>query len=393
MKQTLSPNQGIKRGVLWMWTLISGITVANLYYSQPVLNKIATELNISELTANNISIATQLGYASGLLFIVPLGDLFKATKILTVSFISLIISLAITAVSTHLYTLIITSFIIGACSVMPHIFIPMASQFSKPQRKTQNVGMLLSGLLTGILTSRVISGFVGEHFSWRVMYGIATLSSLLCLLAIWFYMPKSSQNFSGSYGSLMKSLYTIAKENKLLQNVSLRAALCFASFQGMWAMLAFKMCSEPFYANNDIIGLLGFCGIVGAITASSVGGAVNKLGARNFHFIGCFIIVLSWTIMWIFQNSYVGFITGILLIDAGIQCIQLSNQSKALSLLPSAANRVNTIFMTSFFLGASFGTFIAGVCWANWKWNGVVIAGIVLTLLSFIITIGYKKND
>ena len=183
------------------------------------------------------------------------------------------------------------------------------------------------------------------------------------------------------------------KENKLLQNVSLRAALCFASFQGMWAMLAFKMCSEPFYANNDIIGLLGFCGIVGAITASSVGGAVNKLGARNFHFIGCFIIVLSWTIMWIFQNSYVGFITGILLIDAGIQCIQLSNQSKALSLLPSAANRVNTIFMTSFFLGASFGTFIAGVCWANWKWNGVVVAGIALTLFSFIITIGYKKND
>ena len=182
MKQTLVPNKGISTSLLWIMAIISGVTVANLYFNQPVLNMISTELGISSLTANWLPIITQLGYAVGLLFIIPLGDLVQIRKILTVNFTLLAISLLATALTSNIYTLLFTSFIIGAGSVMPHIFIPMASQFSTPERKTQNVGILLGGLLTGILASRVVSGIMGEHFGWRAIYYVATVLMAVCLL-------------------------------------------------------------------------------------------------------------------------------------------------------------------------------------------------------------------
>ena len=214
----------------------------------------------------------------------------------------------------------------------------------------------------------------------------------LCLLVIVKWLPQTPTNFNGSYASLMKSVLSLMTGNKVLRNVSLRAALCFGGFQGMWAVLAFKMSQEPFNANSDIIGLLGLCGMVGAVTASSVGGAINRYGIKTFHLIGCAILLISWAAMFFFQNDYAGIIFGIVAIDAGMQCIQLSNQSRALSLIPHAANRINTIFMTTFFLGASLGTFIAGVCWTEYGWNGVVAAGIVMTVLSVLMTLFPGKD-
>ena len=392
MKQTLVPNKGISTSLLWIMAIISGVTVANLYFNQPVLNMISTELGISSLTANWLPIITQLGYAVGLLFIIPLGDLVQVRRILTVNFTLLAISLLATALTSNIYTLLFTSFIIGAGSVMPHIFIPMASQYSTPERKTQNVGILLGGLLTGILASRVVSGIMGEHFGWRAIYYVATVLMAVCLVVILKMLPSSPSTFQGSYASLMKSMFGLVKNNKILQNVSLRAALCFGCFQGMWAVLVFKMSGEPFYASNDTIGLLGLCGMMGALTATSIGRYINKLGVRTFHLIGCGVLIASWLVMYIFQNSYLGMIIGIIAIDGGMQCIQLSNQSKALSLVPQATNRVNTIFMTTFFLGASLGTFIAGFCWNKWAWEGVAFSGIIMTLLSVLLTFSMKEK-
>ena len=149
----------------------------------------------------------------------------------------------------------------------------------------------------------------------------------------------------------------------------------------MWSCLAFKMGQAPFHANSDIIGLLGLCGVAGALTASFVGKYVKRVGVRRFNFIGCGLILFSWLLFFVGENTYLGIILGIIIIDIGMQCIQLSNQTSIFELSPRASNRINTIFMTTYFVGGSLGTFLAGTFWQLHGWHGVI--GIGATPVSY----------
>ena len=190
----------------------------------------------------------------------------------------------------------------------------------------------------------------------------------------------------------MKSLFSLIKDYPALRIYSIRAGIAFGSFLAMWSCLAFKMGEAPFYANSDVIGILGLCGIAGALTASFVGKYVKKVEIRNFNFIGCGLILCAWASLYFCGNTYAGIIAGVILIDIGMQCIQLSNQTSIFDICPSASNRVNTIFMTTYFVGGSLGTFLAGSCWHTWGWAGVTGIGAGLTMLSLLITICHKER-
>ena len=390
MNYSLKDNQGIPASLLWTLSVIAALSVANLYYNQPLLNQISKDLAVSEFTANLIPMTTQLGYALGLLFIIPLGDLYERRTIITVNFLLLAFSMCAIAISPDIHYVLAASVITGICSVMPQIFIPIASQFSHPDHKARNVGILVSGLLTGILGSRVISGIVGEYWGWRTMYYIASALMICCLFIVRKTLPEMPSNFKGTYKGLMSSLLTLFASLPAIRIVSIRAALCFGSFLTLWACLAFKLSGAPFYAGNNIIGLLGLCGIAGALTASFVGSYVRKCGVRNLNYIGDALMILAWIIMLVLQDYYIGFIIGIIIIDIGMQCVQISNQTCALSLAPQAANRANTIFMTTYFIGGSIGTFLAGSSWHLMNWNGVVFTGIGLVICSLCITLFSK---
>ena len=386
MKQILKENGGLPASILWTLAIVAGISVANLYYNQPLLNMIRQELGVSEFKTNLISMITQIGYALGLLFIIPLGDLYQRKNIIITNFSILIVSLLTIALAPN-----IASLFTGICSVIPQIFIPIASQFSKPENKGRNVGIVVSGLLTGILASRVISGFIGELFGWREMYYIAAGMMLICGIVVVKVLPDIKPTFSGKYSELMKSLFLLLKEYPQLRIYSIRAALAFGSFLAMWSCLAFKMGQAPFHANSNVIGMLGLCGIAGALSASLVGKYVRRIGVRRFNFIGCGLILFAWFLLFVGENTYFGIVAGIIIIDIGMQCIQLSNQTSLFSLCPSASNRINTIFMTTYFIGGSFGTFLAGTFWQSFGWYGVIGTGVILTSCSLFITLFSRK--
>ena len=391
MKQTLKENGGLPASILWTLAIVAGISVANLYYNQPLLNMIRHDLGVSEFKTNLIAMVTQIGYALGLLFIIPLGDLYQRKKIIVTNFAILIVSLLTIALAPNIHIILIASFLTGICSVIPQIFVPIASQFSKPENKGRNVGIVISGLLTGILASRVVSGIVGEYMGWRFIYFIAVGLMVVCLLIIIRILPDLPSNYQGSYAGLMKSLFSIVKKYPQLRIASLRAGFSFGSFLAMWSCLAFKMEQAPFFAGNNIIGMLGLCGIAGALTASSIGRFINTVGVKRLTYIGCSLIISAWIVLYAGQYSYAGIIAGILLIDIGMQCIQLSNQTSAFALCPQASNRINTIFMTTYFIGGSTGTFLAGTFWQWFGWTGVVGTGILLTSCSLLINIFAKK--
>lgn len=391
MKYELKENGGLPATMLWTLALVAGVSVANLYYNQPLLNLIRYDLQVSEFQSNLIAMITQVGYALGLLLIVPLGDLYPRKRILLANFSILVISLLVIATASHIYQVWVASLLTGICSMIPQIFVPIASQFSRPENKGRNVGMVISGLLMGILASRVISGWVGDIWGWRFMYYAAAGLMVICALAVIHVLPDIRPSFQGKYSQLMASLWPLLRDYPALRIYALRSGLAFGSFLAMWSCLAFKMSCAPFFAGSDVVGYLGLCGIAGAMTASFVGQAVKRVGVRRFNFLGCALILLAWGCLSWGGNHYAGIVAGVLLIDIGMQCIQLSNQTSIFELCPSASNRVNTIFMTTYFAGGSLGTLFAGICWDANGWTGVTWAGIGLILGSLLLTAGTKR--
>ena len=294
MKHELKENAGLPAYMLWTFAIVAGVSVANLYYNQPLLNLIRHDLQVSEFQTNLIAMITQVGYALGLLFIVPLGDLYRRKRIVLFNFLLLVVSLFSMAVATHIYQVWAASLVTGICSMIPQIFVPIASQFSRPEHKGRNVGIVISGLLTGILASRVVSGWVGDVFGWRAMYYAASAFMIVCACVVWAVLPDIRPTFQGKYRKLMGSLWPIVRDYPALRIYALRSGLAFGSFLAMWSCLSFKMSGAPFFAGSDVVGYLGLCGIAGALTASFVGQAVKRVGVRRFNYLGCVLFLLAW---------------------------------------------------------------------------------------------------
>ena len=387
----LREDAGFSRSLLLTLAVIAGVSVANLYYNQPLLEMLRTELRTSTLEANHIALFTQGGYALGLFFIIPLADLVSRRRIVLVNFSVLVLSLLAIAAARNIVTIQFFSFLTGLCSVMPHIFIPFAAQYSRPADKSRNVGIILSGLLSGILASRVVGGAGGEARGWRGMYCIAAGLMVLSALVSLRVLPDTPRNFTGGYGARMRSLATLVRRYAALRLHALRAALAFGSFMCFWASLAFKMAEAPFHAGSNVVGLLGLCGIAGAVTASRVGVYIPRFSVRRLSAAGSLLQLVAWGLFGAGAGSYAAIIAGIVLIDIGMQAIQLCNQTPLFGLEPQASNRINTLFMSIYFIGGAFGTLLSGLTWSRWGWPGVVAAGAVLALASLLTTLRPKR--
>lgn len=391
MKAMLKEGAGLSNGLLCTLAIIAGVSVANLYYNQPLLDMLRQDLGTTTLAANHVALFSQLGYALGLLFIIPLADLFSRRRIVLVNFLLLAVSLLAIATASDIRVIHGFSLVTGVCSVIPQIFIPLAAQYSRPEYKNRNVGIVLSGLLTGILASRVVSGVVGELFGWREMYFAAAGLMVVSAAVVLYVLPDARPNFRGTYAALMKSLLTIVRRYPTLRLYSVRAALAFGSFLCFWASLAFKMAQAPFYAGSNVVGMLGLCGIAGALMATFAGKYIRRVGVRRFNYIGVGLQILAWLLFFFGADSYAALVAGIVVVDIGMQCIQLSNQATLFELDPSASNRINTIFMSTYFAGGSLGTLLSGAAWSLYGWTGVVAAGILLSSASLLVTLCTKK--
>ncbi|MDR1501737.1 MAG: MFS transporter [Prevotella sp.] len=373
--------QYLAKSTLWLMAVGAGLVVANNYYNQPLLGMIAKEFGESEAAVSRVAMFTQIGYAAGLLLIIPLGDMFKRKKIVLTDFIFIILSLLIFAFSKSLSVMIAASFFIGLTSVVPQIFVPIAAQLSAPEEKGRNVGIVMSGLLIGILASRVFSGLLGEYLGWReVFYIAAGMMVVLGVLIAWL-LPDMQPTFKGTYSQLMGSIFRYTKEIPSLRLASLRGALGFGSFSIFWTTLTFRLEQAPFFQGSDVAGSLGLVGIVGALAASVTGSVSGKVNKNKIILIACLLMLLSWGIFGFSGNTYIGLIAGIILLDMGLQGMHVTNQTIVFSTHPEASNRLNTVYMVSYFIGGSLGTFLGGIAWQYYGWNGVVGVGGLLVLL------------
>lgn len=389
MKQ-LEPNGGIPRHLLLMMAVLAGFTVANLYYNQALLELISQGIGITQAEANLITVITQVGYALGLLFIVPLADMVPVRRITMLAMSVAAASALSIAYAQNVWLIWAASLTLGLSSIMPQLYIPMATLYSRPENKSRNMGYVASGLLTGILSARVISGYVGEWLGWRAMFIIVAVLMLLGLMVTLVMMPQMRPLFHGTYRQLMRSVGRIFIHHPRIRLYSLRPALGFGSVLSVWSCLAFHLAEPPFDAGSDMVGMLGLCGVVGAVAASGVGKYVPRVGILRMSVIGAICQLSAWIVVYIFGYTYGGIIAAIILADIGAQCQQISNQSGCLQELPEATNRVNTIFMTTLFTGGSLGTLLSGIGWSHNGWTGVCFVGASFAILSLLLS-GYDR--
>ena len=374
MKYELRENQGISAPLLALMAVATGLSVANCYYNQPLLGSMARDFAVNDFSASMVATLTQIGYVVGLVFVIPLGDLVSRKKLILVNYIVSSCALLAIALAPNIYWVWGASLLAGASSVMPQFFIPLVSYYSAPVHKVRNVGIIQSCLLIGILGSRVFSGFLADVWGWRSVYFMACVFMLGCFLTIHKMLPVLSTRSQESYAGLMKSLLRLLSQYPYLRIASLRAALAYGSFFALWSCLAFRMKQE-----------LGLCGLAGASTVVFISGYIQKYGARFFSIVGGCVILAAWLLAFWGNNSYLWMIIAILLIDAGMQCIHLSNQTSVVAIDASAINRVNTVYMTIYFLGGSAGTFVSGLFWQHYEWAGVAWTGIAFTVASLLV--------
>lgn len=388
----MKPNEGIASWLVLLLAIMAGVSVANLYYCQPLLNLIREDMGLTEFQVNLMPVCTQVGYALGLLFIIPMGDLYNRRTTITACFLCLIVSLCGIALTHNVLLLLLASLITGFCSVAPQVFIPFVTLYSKPHEKAKKAGFILTGLLCGILGSRVVSGYVGNLFGWRIIYYVAAMAIFISALLTLRFFPNVEPTYKGKFHTLMTSIVTLGKKHPRALLYSVRSALTFGSILGMWACLAFLMAEAPFHQGSDTVGLLGLCGVAGALTASNVGRYVPRFGVERINISGIILVLMAWIIMAVFHNTYAGIIAGVIIIDIGMQCVQLSNQTATIQLSPEASSRMNTIYMTTYFIGGSLGTFLAGSLWSQFGWFGTVAAGAGMAILAMAISVISKTK-
>ena len=373
-----------KSKVLFM-AVCTGLIVANLYYCQPLIVLIAKEFNIPEASAGTITYLTQAGYAIGLFFMVPLGDKMERKRQILVTTLATVVALFLAATAKSFVMLEIASLLIGITSIVPQLILPLAASLSEAEQRGKVVGTIMSGLLVGILLSRTLSGIIGELWGWRAMFWIAAALGLLIFGIIQQQFPYNKPVFTGSYGALIKSLFTLINEQPLLREATAINVFSFAQFGAFWTTMVLLLSGQPFNFSSASIGMFGIVGASGALAAPLVGKFGDKGGARVAIGYGIALMLLSFVVFYFSTSSVIGIVIGIILIDIGIQTIHISNQTRVYSILPEARNRMNTVFMSFSFLGTAAGSAFGLLMWKWGEWHAVAFGCIGLSVLAFLV--------
>jgi predicted MFS family arabinose efflux permease len=369
---------------LWIMTVATGLIVANLYYNQPLLEDMARTFHTTRAKAGQISMLTQLGYATGMFFLAPLADMLKRKRMMMVIFAFIILSLIITASSQSINLLIFASFLLGTSSMIPQLLVPMAAHLAKPSERGKKIGVVMSGLLIGILLSRTFSGVISEYFGWRSVYYIAAGIMLVIWLLLGLFLPEVEPDHKDGYRQLMASLIGLVKHEPKLRVAALRGALCFACFSAFWTTIVFLL-KQNFNLGSDVAGEFGLVGAFGALAAGLMGRLSDKMDAYKLSAYTILLILISFIIFYFSSHSIAGLVIGVIILDMGVQATHISNQSIIFALRPEARNRINTIYMVTYFIGGSAGTFLATQLWKSYQWNGVCAIGAIISVTTLVI--------
>ena len=387
-------NQGLSPALILLMSVATGLAVASNYYAQPLLETIARNFSLSASSAGFIVTAAQLGYAVGLLFLVPLGDMFERRAMIVSMTLLAAGGMLITASSQSLAMMIVGTALTGLFSVVAQILVPLAATLASPEKRGKVVGTIMSGLLLGILLARTVAGLLAGIGGWRTVYWVASVLMVVMALALWRGLPKVKSETHLNYPQLLGSVFSLFTRDKLLRTRALLGCFTFANFSILWTSMAFLLASPPFNYSEGMIGLFGLAGAAGALGARPAGGLADKGKSHIATTVGLVMLLLSWAAIWYGHISVLALIVGILVLDLTVQGVHITNQTVIYRVNPDARNRLTAGYMTSYFIGGAAGSLISAYAWQHGGWTGVCVAGTVMAILNLLVWWrGYHRQE
>ena len=383
-------NKELKVKMIMLLALGAGGSASTLYYAQPMLSIIRTDLSAEISRVSLIPAFTQIGYAVGLFFLAPLGDRYNRKNIISIKLIMLIIALITSFFAKNINLLIGLNFIIGLMATAAQDFVPAAAILSKDESRGKSVGMVMTGLLLGILLSRVFSGAVSEVYGWRVVYLIGALFITMLLILSHKFLPDFPATTNESYKHLMKSLVVLWKKHSTLRQTTISQATLAIAFSAFWSTLAIIL-YDRYQLGPMMAGAFGIAGAAGTLAAPIAGRLSDKYGPYKISRIGSLIAVVFFALIFSI-NLFPKELQIILLIvsaigfDFGIQTCLISHQTIVYGIDLNSRSRLNAILMTGMFIGMSLGAWLGGYVYGE----GGIIGFAALATSSCALVLGFK---
>lgn len=374
--QTQTQNEPLSAPLVFTLAAGAGLSVASIYYSQPMLDIISKQFNASIGAVGMVPMLTQAGYALGILLLAPLGDRHDRRTIIFIKGLMLVAALLLCGFSGGLSALLIASFITGLTATVAQDIVPASAALAPERSRGKTVGTVMTGLLVGILLSRVVSGVVAEYFGWRTIYMIAALAVLLITLTLWRVLPRFAPGTSVSYPRLLLSLVHLWRHHQTLRRAALAQGLLSVGFSAFWSTLAL-MLSDRFHLDSAVAGAFGLAGAAGAMAAPLAGSFADRIGPARVTQAGAALVTISFALMFLLPLLPMPAQLALIVLctigfDLGVQATLVAHQTLVYGLAPEARSRLNALLFTVVFIGMATGAALGSLALAHWGWNGVV---------------------
>ena len=370
-----------------LFAICSGLAIGNLYWAQPLLVQIMDGFGLPAANGGLLVTATQIGYAMGILFILPLGDFVRRKRMIAIVMVLSVLALVSCAISPSFIILSLSLFSMGIVTISGQIILPLAGDLSREDERGHIVGIVSSGITTGILFSRFASGIIAGFWGWRSVYVIAAALNLVMVLVMIYVLPEiPAKNKFKSYGKLLASVFTTFKNHRSLPNILLHSGLIFGLiFNIFWTSLTFLLSAEPFNYNTFQIGLVSLAGLAAAVFGVGIGKLQDK--GLSIPALGAFIVVclVSMLCGFAFRDSIVAIVIVAAVLSVAVQGVSVLTQTRLFNLSQGERSRLNTVFVVNNFIFGAVGSALASLLWALGGWSYVMIAASVVSVAAFIV--------
>lgn len=377
------PSFTLSRGVALLFALTSGSAVANVYFAQPLLATLGREFSIGTATVGAVVTVTQIGYGIGLFFLVPLGDMLDRRRLVVAQLLLLAVALAAVGTAGYAALLLVGFATVGLLAVVTQTLVAFAASLAPPEERGRVVGLVTSGVVTGILLARTVSGLLADLAGWRSVYLCSAV--LTCLLALAFHCLLPSGNApraSGGYWQLLGSVVALFARERLLRIRAALALLIFAAFSVLWSSIALPLSTPPFSLSHTAIGAFGLAGAAGAL-AATVAGRLNDRGfSQRTTGVGLVLLTVSWLPLALTGHSLWALAVGVILLDLAVQAVHVTNQTLIYALHPEAGSRLIGGYMLFYSIGSALGAVAATTLYAAAGWTAVCALGAGISILA-----------
>ena len=385
-----SPRPVLSGRLVALMAVATGAVVANLYYAQPLLPEVAHAFGVGTAAVSLVITCTQVGYAAGLLMVVPLGDLHPRRRLAPLMFALSAVALVLCAVAPSLWVLAVGSVAVGLTSVAGQVMVPFAADLASPERRGRVVARIMTGLLLGILLARTISGLLAQAAGWRAVYWLSAGVMLVFAAVLYRALPGEADRPPSSWRRLVSSSLALLVSEPVLRRRAGHGAAVFAAFSVLWTSLAFLLAGAPYHYPNAVIGLFGLVGAAGVLAANLAGKLADSSRVGATTVVAGMAVVASFGVLWAGRTSVAALIVGIIVLDIGTQGMQITNQAVIYGLRPDARSRINSAYMVCYFAGGALGSLASGAVYAADGWAGVCLLGTGFGLVS-LATAAYNR--